>query len=800
MENRVPERENLGDSIQESSVWRILGARMITIAVFAACGAALAFTFSILQPTTYNATATIEVSKQGQQSVANARSSAPVDFISNEELTTYQLTLEQELQSAAVARRVITETNLISEKPYSSIAQSSAGSAFEENKREARLVELFQTRLKVQMVKDTKLITVTFTDSNPERAAQVANAVIDTYVRSDSEARIAASEKTSGLLSGQLTDLRKQVLDSEQKLSEYKERTGIVDPDDTGSTKPDSTQNSNTVVVERFIQLNRDLTSAEVSLVQRQALAATMQRQGPDAILEVLQRAQQSANADDAAFAGDAFNSLTSLRQQRSRLKLQVASSGQYLGPASPQMIQLQNEITVLDGQIGEEIERVKQHILSQLQVARITEAGLQQLVQAQQRAVGTLNYQVNQLHVLQQEAQSKRALYQDLYAKRQEEDAYKGMNPATATVVDPARPPIVKAGPKITRNTFSGLVLGGLAGVLYALVQSPGSLLVLAVMLTLCGSLVAQNSVSVSSNIDQLSPSGRRATSQAAQVLPGVPVAVSNAPLSPGFLVRLEIFGVPEMSTDLRVGPDGNLNVPVLGSVHVEDLTQTQAAVLLGERYVAAKILVHPQITLTLLSYSTITVTVLGEVQSPGLIQLTPPATVRHALALAGGETNAASNRILLQHRSPGKASEIGYARGGDLADSPEVKLADGDSIYVPKAGIIYVLGSVARPGGYVMVDHGGMNVLEAVSLAQGTTIIAATSKVYILRAGENGTYQTLTVPYKKMTRGKEAPVQLFARDIVYVPASGTKSLLINGSSLIGAAATSAVYATRGP
>jgi len=237
-----------------------------------------------------------------------------------------------------------------------------------------------------------------------------------------------------------------------------------------------------------------------------------------------------------------------------------------------------------------------------------------------------------------------------------------------------------------------------------------------------------------------------------------------------------------------------------VLGKVPVEGLTAFEAGTRLAKQFVAAKVLVHPALTLSVVQYSTISVVVLGEVQTPGLIDVAPPATLQRVLALAGGDTSAAGTSIELRRSGEANPMIIPFTHGTESDSLRNTQVYDGDSVYVHKTGIVYVLGSVMRPGGYQMVDGGTMNVLEAVSLSQGTTLVASVGTLYIIRPKGNGAYQTIPVPYKKMEQGKVPPVQLNARDILYIPNSKAKTVLIDGSTLLGAAATSTIYAVRTP
>jgi polysaccharide export outer membrane protein len=119
------------------------------------------------------------------------------------------------------------------------------------------------------------------------------------------------------------------------------------------------------------------------------------------------------------------------------------------------------------------------------------------------------------------------------------------------------------------------------------------------------------------------------------------------------------------------------------------------------------------------------------------------------------------------------------------------------GDTVQVRRAGIVYVLGAVTRPGGYVMQEDGSLTALEAISLSNGTTIPASIRTIYLIRRSADGTGVTVSLPFDKMQHGKSADVELHATDIIYVPTSKFKSTLNFSQGILTAATTATIYAT---
>ena len=120
-------------------------------------------------------------------------------------------------------------------------------------------------------------------------------------------------------------------------------------------------------------------------------------------------------------------------------------------------------------------------------------------------------------------------------------------------------------------------------------------------------------------------------------------------------------------------------------------------------------------------------------------------------------------------------------------------VDLQPGDTVVVPKAGIVYVLGEVTRPGGYVLNSTGGITVLQVVAVAGGPTHVASAGKTRLLRRTENG-FQEQRIDLKKLLRGKAQDVSVRNDDILFVPSSAIKTAL-NAGALVATATTVAIY-----
>jgi polysaccharide export outer membrane protein len=124
-------------------------------------------------------------------------------------------------------------------------------------------------------------------------------------------------------------------------------------------------------------------------------------------------------------------------------------------------------------------------------------------------------------------------------------------------------------------------------------------------------------------------------------------------------------------------------------------------------------------------------------------------------------------------------------------------ISLQSGDVVTVPHGGIIYVLGAVARPGGFVANnDRAQLSTLKILALAGGTTAIAKKDRAVIIRKDLNGKQQEIPVDLAKIVNRESEDVPLKPSDILYVPPSSAKAVLIRAAEIAVSVGTSlAIY-----
>jgi polysaccharide export outer membrane protein len=275
------------------------------------------------------------------------------------------------------------------------------------------------------------------------------------------------------------------------------------------------------------------------------------------------------------------------------------------------------------------------------------------------------------------------------------------------------------------------------------------------------------------------------------------VPEDFALLKLAPGFLVSLNVLDDTDFSGTFRIDEQGNIDVPVLGTVHVAGETVSEARSQIKKQLVADQIMKDPQVSFSVIEYTAPEVTLIGEVSSPGKYPLLVPRKLVDVLALAGGPTLLAGNEVqIIPGNGRTEPAMVHYSRGSDPNAVQDIMVQPGDTVQVKRAGIVYVLGAVNRPGGYVMQEDGTLNVLQALSLANGTTVAAKNSTIFLLRRDADGTEVDIAVPYQKISHGKLADMQLHATDVLFVPTSAIKSILTNSQAVLSSAASASIYA----
>jgi polysaccharide biosynthesis/export protein len=268
---------------------------------------------------------------------------------------------------------------------------------------------------------------------------------------------------------------------------------------------------------------------------------------------------------------------------------------------------------------------------------------------------------------------------------------------------------------------------------------------------------------------------------------------------IGPGDLLDLSVFDVPELVLKVRVDINGCVSLAFLGDLKLAGMTVGNAQRLIALELVARQLVKDPQVSIFIEEFATQGITVYGEVNAPGIYPLMGPHHLYDVISAAGGLTLKSGRTVTILHAGQSDHPEVVALANINATENPmehaNVPIYPGDTIVVSKAGMVYVLGEVNKPGAFLMEDNTSISVLKATALAGGTTKLASLKGSMILRKSLAGTTQT-RIPLDKIYHGKAQDLQLHAEDIVFVPLSNIRNYGAMGLQGAIQAAVYSIYA----
>jgi polysaccharide export outer membrane protein len=281
--------------------------------------------------------------------------------------------------------------------------------------------------------------------------------------------------------------------------------------------------------------------------------------------------------------------------------------------------------------------------------------------------------------------------------------------------------------------------------------------------------------------------------------------------------VLDVNVFEAQELNREVRVSSAGEISLPLLESVHAAGLTPRELELVL-EALLRRTYMKDPHVSVFVREMQSHPVSVLGAVRRPGVFQIRGSKTLLEILSLAegladdAGETviilrgaglqNAASSRAEgysltkeaeesaasseeIKNTSP--AEGIVQVNLKDLLDSSDVHrnplVNPGDIVKVQRAGIVYAVGEVQRPGGFTMKSNEKMSVLQVIALSGGLTRTASKAGARIIRTDErSGEREQTPIDLSRILAGQAPDPLLEPRDIVFVPNSTSKTTFSRG------------------
>jgi polysaccharide biosynthesis/export protein len=293
---------------------------------------------------------------------------------------------------------------------------------------------------------------------------------------------------------------------------------------------------------------------------------------------------------------------------------------------------------------------------------------------------------------------------------------------------------------------------------------------------------------------------------------------------IGPDDVLDINVFAAPELNRIVRVSSSGDISLPLLGSVRAAGLTpvglESHLQDLLRRSYMN-----DPHVSVFVRDLQSHPVSVMGAVKTPGVFQVRGPKTLLEVLSLAGGLSDDAGDTAIIMRGAtavpqsgrksltvPGDipspsptATSVSSANASldpdahsretgiqvnlkDLLDSADPHynpaVYPGDIVKVTRAGVVYVVGEVKKPGGFTLKSSEKLSVLQAIALSEGLTRTAAKSNARVIRTDPvTGERKEFGIDLSKIMKGKDQDIVLESKDIVFVPNSAARTTFSRGA-----------------
>lgn len=314
--------------------------------------------------------------------------------------------------------------------------------AVQAQKRHEQIVDRLLTGLSVKRAGLTYVIKVNYESENPARAALIANKFSELYLLEQMEAKFDATQQATNWLNSRLGELRGQVQADDAAVQQYKIANNLLSASGTNLTE------------QEISNYNVTLSQAQAQVAEDQARLATAKAQ-----------LAKGSTGDDV---GEALSSpvVQQLRQQRATVSAQVADLQGRYGDRHPEMLKAKRQLSDIDGQIQQEIQRIISNLEAKTSVSRQRAAAVGGSLGGAKGTLAANSRAMVRLNELQRTADASRTLYESYLNRYKETSTQQGIEQSDARVVSKAKIPTGQSSPKVGLNLALGMLLALGSGV----------------------------------------------------------------------------------------------------------------------------------------------------------------------------------------------------------------------------------------------------------------------------------------------------------------------------------------------
>ena len=433
--------------------WKVVRKRRWTILAFFLIVVITTAIATFTMKPIYRSTVTVQINKENPQ-IVDFKEIFAVNTIDMD----YYQTQYKILESRSLAKRVINSLKLSEhpeflpkpETPFqkwkSNILSSISGlftSSIQnkdptENERETTFINQFLKKLKIEPIRNSRLVKIHFDSNYPELSTKVSNTLAASYIQQSLEARFIATQQAKEWLTDQLDDLKAKVERADEALQTFGSKHDII-----------SLEEKENVTMQRLTELNEALTKAESERMAKEALYRQTKKLNFDSLPSILEN-----------------KLIMDLKQTYIQLEGQYMKLSETFKPEYPEMVRLKQQIKTIEKRLDSEINKIITGIKNDYESSLRKESLLRRAFEQQKSRVLEMKEKAIQYNILKREADTNKELYKGLLQRMKEAGVSAGIMASNIQIVDQAELPTKPYKPNKRLNLLLAAVVGLFLGV----------------------------------------------------------------------------------------------------------------------------------------------------------------------------------------------------------------------------------------------------------------------------------------------------------------------------------------------
>ncbi len=446
--------ENEAAGIDVRQILAIIRTNLVLIGLVVATSLALAAVITLLQTPNFTAKTTVQINNQSAQVLGKQDDISQEEANSAADSERFLQTQVDILGSNAIAERVVQKLRLLGNSQYyEAMGIRAPSGTLKPNELKDLTIEALLARKNINLPRNSRLATISFTTADPGLSARVANTWADEYIQANLQRRYDSSAYARAFISGQLNDARAKLELSERQLNSYAREAGLIRTRDlgAGSEQNSSSGGGGSITTASLLQLNIQANQAQATRISAEQRWLSISS-GP-----LLSSPEVLASVAVGTLLAQRSVSGAELEKERARHLEDY-----------PTVVQLKAQVASIDGQLQSVARNIRASVKQAYDSARDAERALKQQVLELKSSSLAEQDRLVQYNQLAREVETNRTVHDGLLQRYKELNAAAGISASNISIIDKAETPTRPSSPNLVKNLALALLAGvTLAGVI---------------------------------------------------------------------------------------------------------------------------------------------------------------------------------------------------------------------------------------------------------------------------------------------------------------------------------------------